>query len=586
MANNERIDIKIVGVDELSPTLQKIDKQYLESTNSVKKYEEQSVKSLKKIQREANSIRRTKTFKSNIGNIRSIDDNEGSNQPSNRGPSKRSISSAFRALRGNAQGFLSLGTQVGGIGLAFGAVGAAVVGVGSHIAELTETMRKNRAVVQASFSGTPEQLESITVKATALSNSLGSDYNITVQAANQLTRQFGMSGDQAFALLKKGALAGANASGDMLEQLQSLGGEMSALGLNAEQQLALLGQAAKFGGADVLVASLQGFKDELADFGQGTTALLTDAFGKDFTSNFRKNVKSGKVGMQDALQTISEAFNKTSLSGRELENAIQDTFGAAGAQLGIGGIKNLQTLNLNLDQAVQKNGQLNQSIKAQMELDEQLAGSQARLAKTFEGFGAGLSKLWTNIKIGFYDMLSGFGDMVNEPLDRITKEVKKQQDKMIFADPKKWPEKIAQLADENAAYFNKMADSKGQDIVLSQVESGLSGVDSGVRKMFIEELKKRRVIQEQTSTTELTKGKGTDFFKTKEGSDGTKSLDQGVNNIITGGKEMRNVTVNIDKMVGAEQIINSTKASPAELERMMLELLTRVIQNAELTLAK
>ena len=582
--NDERLGYLIVAVDDVSPTLKNIDKQYLRSTKSVRDYERQSVRSMKKIKREARGV----NVSDDSGGIR-----RGSKKKRS-GVSARTFSSGARALQGSSRGLLNVGAQFGGVGLAVGAVGAAVVGLGSHIANVTKEMERNKTIIEQTFAGTPQQVEALTIKATGLSKAFGDDYNGTVQVANQLTRQFGISSDEAFGILKKGALAGVNASGKVLSQMQSLGSEMSTLGLNAEQQLTLLSQANRFGGADTLVIGLQGFKEELGDFGQGTTTLLNDAFGQDFTQTFRKNVQSAKIGMQEALQTVSKAFNKTTLSGEALEKAIMDTFGQAGAEMGIGGIRNLETLNLNLDKAVERNSALNSEVKEQMKLDEELAASQARLSKNFEGFGAQMSKLWTNIKIGAYDAISAFNefatqsertfwtdlsDAVFNPAGPMIRDMKKQQ------------ETLSSIADDYADMYNQVVDAKGEAFAEEQIRSRTS-MDENSTKILLGELKKRRAAQPIIPEAEDTPGTS-DFFSSdstsnssSSSSSGYKSLNSGVNNILTGGKETRNVSVTIEKMVGTEQIINSVKESVPELERMMLDMLTRVIGNAELTLAK
>lgn len=588
MATNEKIGFRIEGEDRLSPTLVKVDKQLAKSTNNLEKYEKQATKSFNKVRKEADKVKVPEmSAKTAMGNFRGTSisgfDSPQDNSPV-RNPKKlsgRALGQGFSALRGNAKGFLGLGAQMGGAGIAIGAASAAVVGLGQHIAEVTEKMQQNKRIMETTFSGSPQQIEKMTVQATALSKVFGDDYNATVQAASQLNRQFGLSGDAAFELLKKGVLSGANISGDMLQQLEQFGSEMSKLGLNASEQLALIQQSAKFGGTETLVKSLQGFKEELSDFGTGTTALLNDAFGKDFTTKFRKNVQSGKIGMQEALGTISKAFNKTTLSGKDLDAAMQDTFGDAGSDLGIGAIKNLQTLNLNLDEAVSKNAEFNKGLKEQMTLDEQLATSQAKLAENFKGFGQSLSNLWTSVKTGFYDAINSMADFAQNDTFK----------SLMFGSQHLAIEKFAKDTRQNVSQFqdafNKMADSQGEDVALQEIEKNLGGLSAGAKKLLLSELKRtRKVSTTDLTTLETPTGKETDNSPFFDKGKGSKSLESGISSVVGGGKEMRNVTVTINKLVGIEQLISSVKEAPPDIQRLVLDELMRVIQNAELMLAK
>ena len=97
------------------------------------------------------------------------------------------------------------------------------------------------------------------------------------------------------------------------------------------------------------------------------------------------------------------------------------------------------------------------------------------------------------------------------------------------------------------------------------------------------------------TTKELTKNNksksGKDLFSTTEYEESkglsTKSqsqLNNGINSITTGGTQTRNLTVNVEKIIGVENLYSTVDEAKGNIEEKMTESFVKVIQGAEFSL--
>ncbi len=92
-----------------------------------------------------------------------------------------------------------------------------------------------------------EFLDNAVSKTKALADTFDTDYKTNLVAANSLSKQFGVSYSEALTAIEKGYLAGANVSGDMLEQLREYGPLMKEANIPLEDMVALIAQTEKEG---------------------------------------------------------------------------------------------------------------------------------------------------------------------------------------------------------------------------------------------------------------------------------------------------------------------------------------------------
>lgn len=92
-----------------------------------------------------------------------------------------------------------------------------------------------------------DEMKSVRNQALAISETFDVDFGETLQSANVMSKQFGISVSESLKLLQDGFVAGANASDDFLENVKEYPTYLKEAGLNAEQFVAISTNATKQG---------------------------------------------------------------------------------------------------------------------------------------------------------------------------------------------------------------------------------------------------------------------------------------------------------------------------------------------------
>lgn len=92
-----------------------------------------------------------------------------------------------------------------------------------------------------------DEMKSVRNQALAISETFDVDFGETLQSANVMSKQFGISVSESLKLLQDGFVAGANASDEFLENVKEYPTYLKEAGLNAEQFVAISTNATKQG---------------------------------------------------------------------------------------------------------------------------------------------------------------------------------------------------------------------------------------------------------------------------------------------------------------------------------------------------
>ena len=154
---------------------------------------------------------------------------------------------------------------------------------------------------------------------------------------------------------------------------------------------------------------------------------------------------------------------------------------------------------------------------------------------------------------------------------------------------------LTRLKDALAGIVEVLKGIKNFDF--SQIKSGFSEIKSGLtgatdqkrQKDFLNSKKIGQEIGNAQSKVLAKMNKEDDLFKTtpeKTGlSQGAKSqLTGGVNSIVAGGSQVRNVTISIAKMIENIVIHSSVEESTVDIERKLTDMLVKIVQGGETTL--
>jgi len=136
-----------------------------------------------------------------------------------------------------------------------------------------------------------------------------------------------------------------------------------------------------------------------------------------------------------------------------------------------------------------------------------------------------------------------------------------------------------------------------RDFDFNKIQSGLASIKAGAtgatdRKRQSLQLDSKKIGKEIGIVQKkvFKEEKKQDLFKLSDtpslNNKSKSELSNGINSIVTGGSQTRNVTVTIQKMVGIEQLISSVKEAIPDVEQTLMDGLVRVIQGTEVAINK
>lgn len=153
-----------------------------------------------------------------------------------------------------------------------------------------------------------EELENTTKNALKLRDVFEFDVNESARAANSLMKQFGISSDEAFALIAQGAQQGANKNGDLLDTLNEYSVQFKSLGFSAEQFTGALIDGAKNGAfsIDKVGDAVKEFNIRAKD-GSKTSMSAFEELGMNAEEMTRTFAEGGPKA-QTAFQQVAKAL--------------------------------------------------------------------------------------------------------------------------------------------------------------------------------------------------------------------------------------------------------------------------------------
>ncbi|QNF34372.1 phage tail tape measure protein [Adhaeribacter swui] len=242
-------------------------------------------------------------------------------------------------------------------------------------------------------------LDGLYVQVEAISKTFDKDWNEVMRAGNVVAKEFGISNEQAFELIEKGILAGADANGDFLEQLSEYSTQFATAGASAEDFVAVLAKGANEGiFSDKAADTVKEFGLRIREQTKATGEALDAAFGQAFTDKIFKGINDGSMTTVEALKLVSTEMNNTTIPASALQTVVADVFGGPGEDAGIEFLKSLKDLGGEIDSMIDKNNILTSAQIDQLDAEKQLAAAQAALGATFSGTGSTIDWLMTVTK--------------------------------------------------------------------------------------------------------------------------------------------------------------------------------------------
>ena len=305
------------------------------------------------------------------------------------------------------------------LGLLSNPVFLAIAGIAAAGAAFKWWYDYNAGLVEATrltqqFTGkSGDDLKAFRNEVQAVADSFNADFRETLIATNALSKQFGISANEALQLVKDGFLAGGDANGEFLDTLKEYPAYFKEAGISADQFVAIVTQTNKMGiFSDKGVDAIKEANLRLREMTTATAAAL-DGIGIS-SEQVQKDLQTGTKTTFDVIQDVSAKLAKLPDNAATVGAAIADIFGSPGEDAGLQYLRTLKDISTNMDEVKGKAGVLAQlqeeQLQSQIELQNALSG-------LFDATVGNFETLTTQAKVfvnqGLTAIIKGVIDVVN-----------------------------------------------------------------------------------------------------------------------------------------------------------------------------
>lgn len=275
---------------------------------------------------------------------------------------------------------------------AISAITDTIGNVSSALSQFSDRMRglQSANIMITQLTGkTGDEMLKLRNNVQAVAEHFGADFNEVLQSANNLSKAFGISIDDAMKLVQDGFVSGANANGEFLDTLKEYPRYFKEAGLSAEDFVAITTNAAQQGifsdkGVDVI-------KEGNLRIREMTTATA-DALNNIGISaeQVQADLQAGSITTFDVMQMVAAKLNELPDSSAAVGTAIADIFGGPGEDAGLEYIKTLANIQLNMDAVKASVGETATQQERQIQMQESIKNSLSGLID--------LSAIYTDVK--------------------------------------------------------------------------------------------------------------------------------------------------------------------------------------------
>ena len=493
------------------------------------------------------------------------------------GQNFRSVGNYEKGLKGitnSIKGFLT-------IGFATRIVGGLV--------EINQEVRKGTQLAKTFFDVSNEGARELTIKARGLAQAYGLELNDTLETANVLSKQFGVSGTESLDLIEKGIGKGANVTGEFLENLKEYSTQFRLAGLSADESISLITQQVKEGVfSDKGVDAIKEATLSLREMTPATVDAL-NAIGLS-SEKIQRDIQSGAKTYFDVIQEVS---NKTKEFGEDSAEAgviLADVFKGAGEDAG-DFIFKLGDVNLKLDEQASI---LSEADEAQIALDKSW---NEFVTNVGDGSGA-IGQAFTKIKEGIGFVIKSLNDFfrtVDQKVNIITNSSSKATRKIID-DVINGFDKLNELSSKQLNEILKISTNRAE---IGNINSIIEGRTKNLEKSQIRINRLNEIIERSNENIagsyerlkkaeeEFIKGDGKGGLKSKlqdaraEYDLYSVSIEIATKELLGNNLEIEDNTSSIDKNTSSTKKNNKSKREQIDLIRLEKEERKDLIKDIE-----
>ena len=338
--------------------------------------------------------------------------------------------SSLKSLSANAA---SGGTLLTGMGNSLKAFGKTLLGllknpyvlaIAGVVAGFKWFYDYNKGLVEASrltkyFTGlTGDAMRSVRDNVQAVSDTFGKGFNETLKTANAMSKNLGVSVNEATDIIAKGLAAGGMNSEQYLSNLQRFAPTFQKMGMTAEQAAVAMSQIDKAGvNSQRALMAMSRASLQLRTMSDGTAKSL-NAIGVD-AQQMSQDVQTGARSVQDAMAEVARKLQETGSNSKEAAAVMKELFGARGeSAIGDGFLTFLAESNKGMEELLGKQDSLQRLKLKEVEVNKELNDV---LASLFDMTGGGFEsitlkcKIW--IKEGLVSAIKWVVDLINYFID-------------------------------------------------------------------------------------------------------------------------------------------------------------------------
>ncbi len=264
------------------------------------------------------------------------------------------------------------------------------------------------------FTGlTGNELKAVRNEVQGVAETFDKDFTEVLEAANAMSKQFGISFQESLKLIEDGFVAGADVNGEFLENIKEYPAYFKEAGISASEFIAITTQANQAGiysdkGIDVI-------KEGNLRIREMTTATAAALDGIGISSKqVVKDLSDGSKTTFDIMKEVSEKLAEFPESSTEVGTALADIFGGPGEDAGLQYILTLKDIDTNLDNVKDRAGELaelqEEQLRSQVELENVIASVFDATGGSFESM---TTKAKTFVNDGIIAIIKGCVDIVN-----------------------------------------------------------------------------------------------------------------------------------------------------------------------------
>lgn len=297
------------------------------------------------------------------------------------------------------------------------ALTAGIVKLGGHMVDVTNEIKDNQKIVQATFGITGDALSDTNAKVMALSDVLKVETSELSKAANTLQKEYadtGLTIDDSLNLIKTGIQA-TNGQFD-LEEVKEYASQMRDAGLTAEEFISLGALAKKEG-----IFGDKGL-DSVKEFNLRVREMVKS--GEDALKGLKMNSKQLLKGLDDGslrsidiMKQVGAAMKTANTQARQ--TAMADLFGGAGEDAGKRFLMQLGEMDLSIKGMSKGMEDIISYQNKQIALNVKIRKQQTRFADVIQP----MIKAWELFKLRvqeiFYGVLGDAMEWLKEQWDKL-----------------------------------------------------------------------------------------------------------------------------------------------------------------------